>query len=182
MKGNVDMQNYDLEPPELGEPITHSRRVEASKEEVWREISKPGNLIDFHPFCQSNPVEIWPGKGSRDKIYYFSGLVLVREFLTWIEGDGYDLIASAENGMRFKVSWRITDEEQGQSCLNLTIRPYIMGNSKKRMRQYSRLLGKYLEQVLQGFEYYMRTGKPVARNQFGSHRWFSPAVPQAAHT
>lgn len=172
------MQNHGLESPEIGEPITHSQRVEASKVDVWREISKPGNLTDFHPFCQSNPVEIWPGEGSRDKIYYYSGLVLVREFITWNEGDGYDLIASAVDVMRVKVSWRITEEEHNQSCLNLTIRPYIMDNSEKRMRQYSRLLGKYLGQVLQGFEYYMRTGKPVTRNQFGSHRWFSPPVPQ----
>ena len=172
------MQNHDLETSKPGEPITLSQCVEASKEDVWREISKPGNLTDFHPFCQSNLVEIWPGKGSRDKIYYYSGLVLVREFITWIEGDGYDLIASAEDGMRFKVSWRITEEEHGQSCLNLSIRPYNMGNSEKRMKQYSRLLGKYLDQVLQGFEYYMRTGNPVTRNQFGSHRWFSPPVPE----
>jgi hypothetical protein len=178
MKGDVDMQNRDLETSKPGEPITFSQRVEASKEKVWREISKPGNLTDFHPFCKSNPVEIWPGEGSRDKIYYYSGLVLVREFISWIEGEGYDLIASAEDGMRFKVSWRITEEEHNQSCLNLSIRPYILGNSEKRMRQYSRLLGKYLDQVLQGFEYYMRTGKPVTRNQFGSHRWFSPPVPQ----
>ena len=167
-----------MENLKLGEPITISQDVEASKEDVWREISKPGNLTDFHPFCQSNPVEKWPGKGSRDKIYYYSGLVLVREFINWVEGDGYDLIASADDGMRFKVSWRITEEEHNQSCLNLSIRPFNMGNSEKRRRQYSRLLGKYLDQVLQGFEYYMRTGKPVTRNQFGSHRWFSPPVPQ----
>ena len=182
MKEDVNMQNHNVETSKLGEPISHSQRVEASKEEVWREITKPGNLTDFHPFCQSNPVEIWPGKGSRDKIYYYSGLVLVREFINWIEGDGYDLIAGSEEGMRFKVSWRITDEEHGKSCLTLSIRPYIMGNSEKRMRQFSRLLGKYLNQVSKGFEYYMRTGKPIARNQFGSHRWFSPPVPQEANT
>ncbi len=170
------MQYHDLETSQLGPPISQSQSVEATKEEVWQEITKPGNLEDFHPFCQSNPVEIWPGEGSQDKIYYYSGLVLEREFISWIEGDGYDLIASAEEGMRFKVSWRITEEEQGLSCLNLAISPYIMDNSEKRMKQYSRLLSKYLDQVLQGFEYYMNTGKTVARNQFGSHRWFSPPV------
>jgi hypothetical protein len=182
MKGDVYMQNHNVETSKLSEPITHSQCVEAPKEEVWREISKPGNLTDFHPFCQSNPVEIWPGEGSRDKIYYYSGLVLVREFITWIEGDGYDLIASAEDGLRFKVSWRITEEVHDQSFLNLSIFPYGMENSEKRKRQFSRLLGKYLDQVLQGFEYYMRTGKAVARNQFGSHRWFSPPIPQEANT
>ena len=33
---------------------------------------------------------------------------------------------------------------------------------------------KYLNSVLKGFEYYITTGKPVERNQFGSHSWFSP--------
>ena len=172
------MHNHDQETLKLGEPIIHNQSVEATKEEVWQEISKPGNLVDFHPFCQSNPVEVWPGEGSRDKIYYYSGLVLEREFISWIEGEGYDLIARAEDGLQFKVYWRISEEEQGKSCLNLTIRPYIMGHSDKRMRQFSRLLAKYLDQVTQGFEFFMRTGKPVTRNQFGSHRWFSPPVTQ----
>ena len=71
-------QNQDI--LKLGEPISHSQSVPVSREDVWEVISRPGNLVDFHPFCESNPVEVWPGVGSKDKIYYYNGLVLEREF------------------------------------------------------------------------------------------------------
>lgn len=172
----MEIQNDERSKP--GEPIAHSQDVPATREEVWQIISRPGSLIDYHPFCQSNPVEIWPGEGSRDRIYYYSGIVLRRDFKTWIDGVGYDLIASSEDGMRFKVIWRITTGENDHSCLNLTIIPFLMQDSERRMKQYSRLLGRYLEQVSRGFEFYVRTGERVQRNQFGSHRLFSPPVPK----
>ena len=167
-------QNQDI--LKLGEPISHSQSVPVSREEVWGVISRAGNLVDFHPFCQSNPVEVWPGVGSRDKIYYYSGLVLVREFNVWIEGIGYDLTATSENGMQFKVSWRITPAENNHSSLTLTISQVLEQESESKMKQFSRLLKKYLIQVGGGCEYFLRTGERVKRNQFGSHRLFSPPV------
>lgn len=170
------MTSHENQTTKLGEPITHSQSVSVPRDTVWKEISKPSNLVDFHPFCESNPVEVWPGVGSRDKIYYYSGLILVRDFTAWFEGTGYDLSASAENGMQFKVSWRITTEMNESSALNLTIRQVLGQSSEKRVQQYARLLDKYLKQVGQGLEYYLRTGERVKRNQFGSHRLFSPPV------
>ena len=35
------------------------------------------------------------------------------------------------------------------------------------------LLRKYLFSVVNGFEYYLQTGKPVSKNHFGVHPWFS---------
>jgi hypothetical protein len=160
----------------LGEPIIHAQSLPACGKDVWQEISKSGNLIDFHPFCEENPVEVWPGKGSRDKVCYYNGLVLEREFTDWIDGVGYDLTASVEDGLKFKVSWRITYEDDYYSTLTLTIRQLLEPGSERKMKQFGRLLEKYLQQVLQGFEYYMRTGKRVSRNQFGAHRLFSPPV------
>lgn len=170
------MAELDQDALKLGEPIFHSQPVHVSRQKVWEVISRPGNLVDFHPFCESNPVEIWPGVGSRDSIFYYSGLVLVREFTTWLDGTGYDLIASSEDGLQFKVSWRITTDGNESSALNLTIRQVIGDSSEKREKQFTRLLEKYLKQVGQGFEYYLRTGERVSRNQFGSHRLFSPPV------
>ena len=100
----------------------------------------------------------------------------MREFITWIEGTGYDLTATSDNGMQFKVTWRITPAENNNSSLTLTIRQVLEQGSERRMQQYSRLLEKYLKQVGQGFEYYLLTGKRVGRNQFGSHRLFSPPL------
>ena len=160
----------------LGPPITHVQSLPASGEEVWQLISRPGNLTDFHPFCQSNPVEKWPGVGSRDVIHYYSGLVLVREFEAWFEGTGYDLTAKADLGMQFKVYWRINPSDHHHSSLTLTIRQVHQQLSDKKLSQYARLLDKYLQQVGQGIEYYLRTGERVSRNQFGSHRFFSPPI------
>jgi hypothetical protein len=36
------------------------------------------------------------------------------------------------------------------------------------------MLRSYLISVLKGFDWYITTGQPVKRNQFGSHEWFSP--------
>jgi hypothetical protein len=168
------MVNPDQGNSKLGNPITHTQAIPASMEDVWEIISRPGILTEYHPFCQKNIVEKWPGIGSKDKILYFSGLQLEREFIAWREGSGYDLIASSEEGLRYEVSWRLTGSGDDQSQLTLTITPY----SRERMEQYSRLLGKYLEQLMKGLEFFVRTGTPVMRNQFGSHRLFSP--PEAA--
>ncbi|MGB5844906.1 MAG: hypothetical protein WBG94_10710 [Anaerolineales bacterium] len=163
-------------PSELGEPISFSQSLSACGEDVWQEISKPGNLVDFHPFCESNPVEIWPGTGSRDRVCYYNGLVLVRDFTNWIDGKGYDLTATSENNLQFRVSWRITYQEDYYSTLTLTIRQLLDPGSERKTKQFARLLEKYLQQVGQGLEYYMRTGQRVTRNQFGAHRLFSPPV------
>ena len=160
----------------LGEPIPYSQAVPASMDRVWQVISEPGNLVYFHPFCESNPVEVWPGVGSSDKVCYYNGLVLERDFTNWIEGSGYDLMASAEEGLQFKVTWRITGVNGEKSALNITIQQVIGQDSEKKVNQFNRMLAKYLGQVLQGFEFYMRTGERVTRNQFGSHRLFSPPV------
>ena len=101
--------NTDYEPV-LGDPIPHSITVSDSSERIWQVISMPGNLEYFHPFCERISVDIWPGTGSRDRIFYYNGLVLTREFDKWIDGEGYDLTASAEDGLSFRVYWRIQEE------------------------------------------------------------------------
>ena len=166
----------------LGDPISYSQPLSACGKDVWQEISKPGNLVDFHPFCESNPVEIWPGVGSRDKVCYYKGLVLVRDFTNWIDGMGYDLTATSQEGLRFNVSWRITYKENYYSTLTLTIQQVLEHGSERKADQFSRLLNKYLQQVSQGIEFYMRTGKRVTRNQFGAHRLFSPPVAETNKT
>jgi hypothetical protein len=35
------------------------------------------------------------------------------------------------------------------------------------------MLGKYLQSVVKGFEWYVTRGEPVPRDQFGKHTWFS---------
>ena len=160
-------------------PVSVSQRIEASPERVWSAITRPNNLEACHPFCEKNPVSEWPGAGSKDTIHYYSGLVLHREFVTWIDGIGYDLIIGRKEGRKSLVSWRITDEEQDTSSLTITICPHIMQNIPVAFRWIPHILTirpslrSYLNSVIRGFEWYVRTGTPVKRNQFGSHKWFS---------
>lgn len=160
----------------LGEPASHTLVVVAPRERVWQIISNPRSLARYHPFCERNLVERWPGAGSQDTIYYYSGMVLERNFTNWIEGLGYDLVGRSNDGTVSKVSWRIEALDPDQSALTITIWPTIQPGTQDRSKQLSRLLKRYLQQVGEGIQYYVRTGKPVSRNQFGSHRLFSPPV------
>lgn len=160
-------------------PVAVSRRIDARPQKIWSTITKPGNLNDCHPFCEKNPVYEWPGVGSKDGIHYYSGWVMQREFVNWIDGVGYDLTIGRKGGRKSYVSWRITQEQDNISTLSITIYPHILQNIPVAIRWIPHIvsirpsLGRYLESVVKGFERFITTGKPVSKNQFGSHKWFS---------
>ena len=160
-------------------PVTVSRKIEAPTQRVWEVITNPGNLEECHPFCQKNPVKEWPGVGAKDIIQYYSGWILIREFVTWMDGIGYDLWIGRKEGSKSYVSWRITPEQENTSNLRITIYPYALQNFPVLIRWIPHLLQvrpklhSYLESVVKGFEWFITTGKPVEKNQFGSHKWFS---------
>ncbi|MEN8242529.1 MAG: hypothetical protein ABFS17_11445 [Chloroflexota bacterium] len=162
-------------------PVTASRKIEAPTKDIWAAISSPGNLEDCHPFCEKNPVDQWPGIGSRDTIHYYSGWVLHREFTGWIDGEGYDLIIGREGGRKSFVSWRIIADRENSSRLDITLYPHILQNIPAIVRWMPHLayirpmMQSYLESVVNGFAWFITSGKPVKKNQFGSHRWFSTA-------
>ena len=171
---------YSLETlEEFRWPIGVSRIIETSPQNIWLGISRPGNLEDCHPFCEKNPVSKWPGVGSKDSIYYYSGLVLHREFINWIDGVGYDLVIGNESTAESYVSWRITQEKGNKSSLSITIYPYVFQNIPIVIRWIPYIVylrpafHSYLEAVVKGFDWFITTGKPVHKNQFGSHKWFS---------
>jgi len=164
-------------------PVSHRQRFPAPPEKVWGVISSPGNLLLGHPFCRENPVESWPGVGSRDSVHYYSGWVLQREFTHWIDGVGYDLRIGRQGGRTSDVSWRIVEEGDMACTLVITICPHGLQHVPVALRWLPHFaylgpaLKSYLRSVLSGFHSYMATGHPVRRNQFGSHRWFSPTTP-----
>jgi hypothetical protein len=161
-------------------PVAVERSLNASPDEVWSVISNPGNLELCHPFCRRNPVESWPGIGSHDAIEYYSGWRFERRFTGWIDGGGYDLEIGRKGGRRTAVSWRIREVDDGTSVLGITTYPVGLQHLPVVVRWLPHLvtmrpmLRSYLDSVLRGFEHYLTTGQPVTRNQFGSHRWFSP--------
>ena len=99
-------------------PVSVEQRIDAPAQDVWSAISMPGNLELCHPFCVSNPVQVWPGPDSRDEVHYLSGWVYERQFRQWIEGVGYDLEIGRRGGGQSWVSWRIApvnDHRAGQA-------------------------------------------------------------------
>ena len=165
--------------PNFKWPVAVEQTITAPAEMVWDAISMPGNLEPCHPFCLKNPVDVWPGEGSRDELHYLSGWVLERRFCRWIEGVGYDLEIGRAGGRTSFVSWRISRIDNQKSSLIIAIYPHILQDYPQAIRWFPHIirvrpmLKKYLSSVVKGFEWYVIRGEPVPRNQFGSHPWFS---------
>ena len=160
-------------------PVAAERMIAAPAQKVWAAISKPGNLELCHPFCASNPVQVWQGPDSRDEVHYLSGWVYERRFLRWHDGTGYDLEIGRHGGGTSFVSWRITPVDAGSCILKITVYPHILQNWPTIVRwipyvlRLRPMLRKYLESVVGGFEWYVMRGESVPRNHFGRHPWFS---------
>ena len=148
--------------------IAQRRGIAAPPADVWGLISTAGHLTQCHPFCAANPVKRWPGAGSRDEVHYYNGRRITRDFAAWHDGAGFDIDITDANGAVAGVTWRL-EPEGGGSALTIAVTPRfrfgaVAGPSLRR----------YLRSVLAGVEHRVTTGDPVRRNQFGSHRWFSP--------
>lgn len=161
-------------------PVTVEQGIAASSQDVWAAISTPGVLERCHPFCSANPVDVWPGAGSRDEVHYYNGLVYERRFLEWREGAGYSLQIGEPNGPSSLVTWEVSATGSSASTLAITVYPHILQGVPVVARWvphlgYVRpLLRRYLRSVVSGFGWYVTRHEPVRRNQFGTHPWFSP--------
>jgi hypothetical protein len=89
----------------------------------------PGNLEPCHPFCQSNPVTVWPGAKSRYEVHYLSGWVYERRFERWIDGVGYDLEIGGHGEATSLVSWRVEPVERAVCTLGITVSPHLFQNA-----------------------------------------------------
>ncbi len=173
------MQVENVYKPEYKWPVLVERTINTSAKKLWDVISMPGNLEFCHPFCKTNPVEIWPGEGSHDLIEYLNGWVFERRFFNWYEGIGYDLEIGRRGGRNSEVSWRIRKIDSNQSILTICIYPYIVQNLPVAIRWIPHLfrvrpsLRSYLDSVTKGFEWFINRNEKVPRNQFGKHPWFS---------
>ena len=160
--------------------MSKTSQIPAPASKVWETIASPGNLESCHPFVERNPVEQWPGVGSKDVIYYYSGLTYHRVFYAWEDGVGYDLNIGKKGNLSSKVFWRVRSSGEDRSSLTITVRPLDPTGWMKLTHWvpvlvfYRPLLDKYLNSVVSGFRYFITTGKPVSRNQFGSLKIFSP--------
>jgi hypothetical protein len=160
-------------------PVSCSREIAAPAGAVWGLIATPGHLAECHPFCAANPVDVWPGVGFRDHIEYYGGRVITRRFVEWQDGAGYDIDITDANGAVADVTWRLSGDRNG-SVLTIAITPRMVDQVPAGLRWaqnrllFRPMLSRYLRSVLTSIEWRVTTGRPVQRNQFGTHRWFSP--------
>ena len=162
-----------------GRPVHVTRTIPATVDDVWAAISAPGYLEAVHPFCERNPVIVWPGNAARDEIHYRSGWVYQRTFTDWIDGVGYDLDIGAAGEPTSQVTWRLAPRGDGASELTISVWPRPLTRIPG-LRRLVRLLivgpmmRRYLRSVTAGVEWFVTHREPVTANQFGSHPWFSP--------
>jgi hypothetical protein len=99
---------------ELGDAVSVSPIIAAASDRVWQVISQPGQLTRYHPFCQATTVIKWPGVGAKDTVTYDSGIHYERDFVTWIEGMGFD-IEDGASGVAHNRAGRAS-ERVGHYC------------------------------------------------------------------
>ena len=160
-------------------PVSVTKTVDCSTEQLWALVSAPGNLNHAHPFCKTNEVLAWEKGDHRDRLVYINGRTYVRVFQTWNSGKGYTLLIGEEDGPQSYVVWTIQATKTGGSTLTITVHPYLLANWPKLLSFLPYRLWivpkmrRYLRSVTAGFAHVATTGEPVPRNHFGRHSWFS---------
>ena len=164
---------------EMMQPIIGRVAVAAPPADVWAAISPPGNLLNIHPFCERNEINVWDGAASRDHVYYYSGVHYQREFADWFDGVGYDLVLGPPQARTALVRWRISEAETGSDFtikVVALLRDDVPAAEREHYAEHMirRPLPSYLDSVVRGTAYFSETGTPVAKNQFGTHPIYSP--------
>lgn len=155
------------------DPVTRSIAIAASRAAVWSTLERPSHLERFHPFCERNPVKAWDAVAGdrRDRIEYYSGLVLDRTFLEWDREARFLLeIGPPDDRPSHYVHWELADDGDGSS-MTISLLPQIEIPVDDAQRS---MLSTYLDSVLAGLAHTVVTGTDVARNQFGALPFFSP--------
>ncbi len=159
-------------------PVYYKNKIDASTVELWEIISREEHLNLVHPFCKSNEIIKWDGKGSTDVLTYLNGLTYFRNFVSWNENEGYSLYIGRKRGKKSKVIWEISKEDEN-TFLKITVYPYLLSSISKFFSFLPHkifvepLLRKYLKSVVFGINFYLTKKRPVPRNHFGKHIWFS---------
>ena len=159
--------------------VSSKIHINSSVDKIWQVISKPGHLESVHPFCKINSIiEFKNDEIKKDLIIYSNNLTYIRTFVTWDFEKGYELLIGKKNGKKSKVKWSIETNLNG-SFLNITIIPYKTSRVNKIIYPLFHYfiikpkLKKYLFSVLNGVKWNVEKKKPVMKNQFGKHSWFS---------
>lgn len=163
-------------------PIEARTDINADAADVWAAISEVGNLTNVHPFCESNPVERWPGPNGRDHVRYYSGVHYQRDVLDWREGEGYDLAVGPPTGQIAFARWSIEANGLGRCRFGIEVTSFVKSDvgaevqARYEKEVINEAIPPYLDGVVRGVRHFVETGQPVVRNQFGAHKIYSPAT------
>ena len=159
--------------------VSNNIKIEKSSDMVWALISSPGHLNLFHPFCKQNKVlEFKNDVILKDQLNYLNGLIYFRTFTDWKPMIGYSIKIGSKNGKESDVKWQIIDKGK-DTFVKITIKPYTSSKIPKLLYIFFHYIvirpkiKSYLNAVLKGLEYYLTHKKPVPRNEFGNHPWFT---------
>jgi ribosome-associated toxin RatA of RatAB toxin-antitoxin module len=159
--------------------ISHKIKIAKNADMVWELISSPGHLNQFHPFCEENKVlESKNDIILKDQLNYLNGITYYRTFTDWKPMIGYRIKIGSKKGKESDVKWQIIDKGVF-TYVKITVRPYTSSKIHKLLYpifHYAVIrpkLKSYLKSVLRGLEYYLTHKKPVPRNEFGNHSWFT---------
>ena len=159
--------------------VSCSISLKNEKKDVWKAISRHGNLNFFHPFCKNNEViEVDENSIKKDFLIYLNGMIFEREFYQWEKMKGYKLLIGKKNGKKSKVIWKIS-ENKNYTSLSIKVFPYKSDKINSLFYPFffffyiKPKLKSYLKSVLNGLKFYLYNNQTVVKNQFGKHSWFS---------
>tara|TARA_B110000014_G_scaffold176080_1_gene125964 strand:+ start:2324 stop:2818 length:495 start_codon:yes stop_codon:yes gene_type:complete len=158
--------------------IKCKRKINSTPEKLWNLISKPGYLNLVHPYCKESTIKSWKKNDHSDILIYLNGLKYERHFNKWKEKKGYSLMIGKKNGKKSHVKWKISSYNN-ETFLTIIVSPYLLSNWPKLISFIPYLLyikpnlKKYLNSVIGGIDWYLINNKPIPKNYFGKHLWFS---------
>jgi hypothetical protein len=160
--------------------VRFSRTIDCTKEALLDATLRESWLLPMHPFVKTHSTPNLPiVAGSKDSLQYHSGIVINRTYGETETGPGY-LTSHVEvsiAGMQEQLAGyvRTTMKASDTGTPNQCLCEVTLERANEWSDGESNLTLQYLDQMLQGFAYYLETGKPVTKNQFGSHPIYSPA-------
>ena len=159
--------------------ISAQIQIDISPNNLWKIVTAPGHLKNYHPFCENHEKSAWDGVGCKDKSKSYAGKIINREIINWVEGAHYQIKMNNNDTHDTRVSFDVFEEE-GNTFYKITIITNAYRNMPRPLWYFLSFLiiipsyKKYLHSQLQGLKFYSETGKKVRRNQFGSHKKYSP--------
>lgn len=160
-------------------PATFKRTIACDRLKLFDHMMTESWLVPMHPFVQQHDTPVFPPvAGESDKVVYYSGLVINRMFGEPVVKENYfsshvKVSIAGLEGTDYgyaKTTMTMADtENKGECHVTVTIERGVAWSDEEVQLQE-----QYLDQMLQGFAYYMETGKPVEKNQFGTHPIYSP--------